>query len=70
MAKQLTVGPDGEFLAKGVNGQLLVKPDRVVIIRKGMLSLMTQGLKGDKEITGRWVITGCRDTSAAAGAKT
>ena len=51
MGKQpLTPGPNGEFLAEGYNGQLLVKRDRVIIIRKGMMSLMTQGLKGDKEI--------------------
>lgn len=38
------------FQAKGVNGQLTVMPDRIIISRKGMLGFMTQGLKGDKEI--------------------
>ncbi len=50
MGKQQAVGPQGEFQAKGVNGQLTVRPDRIVISRKGMMGLMTQGLKGNKEI--------------------
>jgi hypothetical protein len=51
MAKQeMAADSNGEFLAKGVNGQLLVKRDRVVIIRKGLMAFATQGLKGDKEI--------------------
>jgi len=39
-----------EFLAKGDNGQLLVKEHTVVISRKGVMALLTQGPKGDKEI--------------------
>ncbi len=56
---QVIVQPQAQTLAspapdahavKGVNGQLTVKRDRVIISRKGVLSFMTQGLKGDKEI--------------------
>lgn len=38
------------FFAKGVNGQLTVTPTKVIISRKGMLGLLSQGLKGNKEI--------------------
>ena len=36
--------------AKGVNGQLELLADRVRIKRKGGMAVLTQGLKGDKEI--------------------
>ena len=36
--------------AKGVNGQLELLENKIKIKRKGLRSLMTQGLKGDKEI--------------------
>lgn len=36
--------------AKGINGQLELYVDKIVIKRKGILSFMTQGLKGDKDI--------------------
>ncbi|BAU27591.1 uncharacterized protein DUF4429 [Aneurinibacillus soli] len=36
--------------ALGVNGQIEVTQNKVIIKRKGMLAKMTQGLKGDKEI--------------------
>ncbi|CAM4019446.1 DUF4429 domain-containing protein [Mesobacillus zeae] len=36
--------------AKGVNGQLELVGNKIIIKRKGMLAKMTQGLKGDKEI--------------------
>ena len=36
--------------ARGVNGRIQLLPDRVRIARKGAFSLLTQGVKGDKEI--------------------
>jgi len=39
-----------DFRADGKNGSLVLIGNRIRIERKGMLSLMTQGLKGDKEI--------------------
>ncbi|CAA9348321.1 MAG: hypothetical protein AVDCRST_MAG89-2984 [uncultured Gemmatimonadetes bacterium] len=36
--------------AKGINGQLELTADVVRIRRKGMMSLLTQGAKGDKDI--------------------
>jgi hypothetical protein len=36
--------------AKGVNGQLLLYKNRVRIERKGVLSFLTQGLKGQKDV--------------------
>ena len=35
---------------KGVNGQIELLADRIRIRRKGVLSILTQGLKGEKEI--------------------
>ena len=34
----------------GVNGQIELRNDRIIIKRKGMMSKLTQGLKGDKSI--------------------
>ena len=36
--------------ATGVNGQLQVEGNKIVIKRKGMLAKMSQGLKGNKDI--------------------
>lgn len=36
--------------AKGHNGQLEVHDDRIVIKREGLMGLLTQGFKGNKEI--------------------
>ncbi len=36
--------------AIGQNGRLMLLPDRVRVVRKGLMSLATQGIKGDKEI--------------------
>ena len=36
--------------AKGINGQLQLLPTKIRIKRKGGMALLTQGLKGDKEI--------------------
>ncbi len=36
--------------AKGINGQMELTPDLVRIRRKGVMSFLTQGSKGDKEI--------------------
>ena len=36
--------------AKGVNGEIDLLEDRITIRRKGVLSFMTQGVKGDKDI--------------------
>ncbi|HEX8174081.1 MAG TPA: DUF4429 domain-containing protein [Pyrinomonadaceae bacterium] len=43
--------PAGTIMsAGGVNGQLTLFADKVRISRSGLLAVMTQGLKGDKEI--------------------
>lgn len=39
-----------ELLTKGVNGQIELSGNKVIIRRKGALSFLSQGLKGDKEI--------------------
>ncbi|MBG9548733.1 SHOCT domain-containing protein [Cytobacillus firmus] len=36
--------------ANGVNGQLELTGNKIIIKRKGMMAKMSQGLKGDKEI--------------------
>jgi len=38
------------YVAKGVNGQIEVYDDMIKICRRGVLSFLTQGLKGDKDI--------------------
>ena len=38
------------MLAKGTNGQIEFDGDRIKIIRKGLIALGTQGIKGDKVI--------------------
>jgi len=45
------MGPHAEFIAKGYNGQLIVKERTVVIAHRGVVPfLVSQGLRGDKEI--------------------
>ena len=39
-----------QLQAKGVNGQIELFADKVIIRRKGAVAVLTQGLKGDKEI--------------------
>ena len=39
-----------EFVAKGINGAIVFLGNKIIIERKGVLSLLTQGLKGNKEI--------------------
>ena len=39
-----------ELSAKGLNGQIELYSNKVRILRKGVLSFMTQGLKGNKDI--------------------
>lgn len=41
---------DELFEVKAVNGTIIVAPERITIRRKGAMSFMTQGMKGDKEI--------------------
>jgi len=41
---------DDRLIVKGVNGQLRLVDDRVIISRKGVLAFMVHGLAGDKEI--------------------
>lgn len=36
--------------AKGINGILSLSKNKIIIQRKGFISFLTQGLKGDKEI--------------------
>jgi len=36
--------------ATGVNGQIELQEDKIIIKREGFLSFLTQGLRGDKEI--------------------
>ena len=41
---------DTEFIADGYNGSIELHKNKICIKRKGLLSLMTQGVKGDKDI--------------------
>lgn len=42
--------PHGTAVAVGINGQLTVFPDRIVISRRGLMAFGTHGFRGDKEI--------------------
>ena len=44
-------GPSYSMQADGVNGQLELLEDTIIIKRKGTMSFLTQGLKGEKEIS-------------------
>jgi hypothetical protein len=40
----------GAFEAQGANGKLIITEEKVMIVRKGAIALLTQGFKGDKDI--------------------
>jgi hypothetical protein len=62
---------DGEMVSKDVTVKAPVRlPSGETADRTYVITMKRAILKGDKEIVGRWIITGCRDTSAPAGTKT
>jgi hypothetical protein len=62
---------DGEMVSKEVTVSAPVRlPSGETAQKTYAITMQRAVLKGDKEITGRWIITGCRDTSASPGAKT
>jgi hypothetical protein len=62
---------DGEMISKEVTVSAPVRlPNADTVQKTYVITMQRAVLKGDKEITGRWIITGCRDTAASPGAKT
>lgn len=62
---------DGEMLSKEVTVSAPVKlPSGETAQKTLLLTLKRAILKGDKEIVGRWIVTGFRDTSAPPATKT
>jgi len=62
---------DGEMLSKEVTISAPVRlPSGETAQKSYVIAMQKAILKGDKEIAGRWIITSCRDASAAPGVKT
>ena len=62
---------DGEMLSKEVTVSAPVRlPSGETAEKTYVITMQRAVLKGDREITGRWIITSCRDASASPGAKT
>ena len=62
---------DGEMVSKDVTVSAPVKLPSGDTVQKTLLLTMQRAiLKGDKEITGRWIITGFKDTAASPATKT
>jgi hypothetical protein len=62
---------DGELVSKDVTVTAPVKlPGGETAQKTLVLTLQRAVLKGDKEIAGRWIITGFRDTAASPATKT
>jgi hypothetical protein len=62
---------DGELVSKDVTISADVKlPDGQTAKKTLVVTMQRALLKGDKEITGRWIITDIKDAAAPAGTKT
>ena len=62
---------DGELVSKDVTVSANVKLPNGQTTQKTLVVTMQRAvLKADKDIAGRWIITGVKDTSAPAGTKT
>jgi hypothetical protein len=62
---------DGEMLSKEITVSAPVKlPSGETAQKTYVITMQKAVLKGDKEISGRWIITGYRDTAASAATKT
>jgi hypothetical protein len=62
---------DGEMVSKEVTVNAPVKlPSGETAQKTYVITIQRAILKGDKEITGRWIVTGYRDTAASPETKT
>jgi hypothetical protein len=62
---------DGEMVTKEVTVNAPVKlPSGETAQKTYVITMQRAVLKGDKEITGRWIITGYKDTAASPATKT
>ena len=62
---------DGEMASKDVTVSAPVRqPDGSTVQKTLIITLQRAILKGDKETTGRWIVTGFRDAAAPAATKT
>jgi hypothetical protein len=62
---------DGEMVAKDVTVSASMKTPSGAAAQKSLVVTMERAvLKGEKPVTGRWIVTGVKDLSAPAGSKT
>jgi hypothetical protein len=62
---------DGEMISKEVTVNAPVRlPSGETAQKTFVITMQRAVLKGDKDITGRWIITSCRDTAASPATKT
>jgi hypothetical protein len=62
---------DGDLVTKEVTVSASVKPPSGQTVPKTLIVTMRRAmLKGDHDVTGRWIITGVKDTAVPAGTKT
>ena len=62
---------DGELVSREVTVSAPVRlPDGATVQKTLVLTLQRAELKGDKDITGRWVVTGFKDAAASPATKT
>jgi hypothetical protein len=62
---------DGDLVSKEVTIDATVKlPSGETAQKRFVVTMQRAILKGDREITGRWIIAGIKDTAAPAGVKT
>jgi hypothetical protein len=57
---------EGELASKEVTVSAPVRlPDGTTAQKTFIITLQRATLRGDKDVTGRWIVTGCKDASAA-----
>ena len=62
---------EGELASKDVTVSAPVRlPDGTTAQKKLVVTLQRATLRGDKEISGRWIVTGCKDAASSGAAKT
>jgi hypothetical protein len=62
---------EGELASKDVTVSAPVRlPDGTTVQKTLVITLQRAMLRGDKDVTGRWIVTGFRDTSTSPAAKT
>ena len=62
---------EGELVSKDVSVSAPVRlPDGTTAQKTLVVTLQRATLRGDKEISGRWIVTGCKDAASSGATKT